>query len=281
MPFPANVDSVNPPWRICFSDPMGQNVRWMADDLIDGNVTRRSFLIHRATGPVPGTVWMPVSRSGPVPLVLLGHGGSGDRHSVRVTSMAAWSTSTGIAAVAIDGPYHGERVRSPLSTAEYQARIAAEGIDTVLDRMADDWVATCDLLAETGIADRAHLAYFGLSMGTRYGLDAAAALIPGLRCAVFGKFGTRPTPGMNPGLQAPDRALNAASRITVPVLFHLQWDDEVFPRAGQFELFDAFASTAKELYGFAGGHRHTPEHALDLWPSFIARHLLAPADNSP
>jgi dienelactone hydrolase len=246
----------------------------VADDLIEGNVSRRSFLIQRPVGPVPGTVWIPASRSGPVPLVLLGHGGSGDRNSARVTSMAARLTTAGIAAAAIDGPYHGERVSSPLSTAEYQARIAADGIESVLDRMTLDWLATCELLVDAGIADRARLAYFGLSMGTRYGL-APSAIAPGLRCAVFGKFGIQAVSDMNPALQAPDRALDAASRITVPVLFHLQWHDEVFPKAGQLELFDAFASPAKELHGFAGGHRNTPGHAPDLWQTFIARHLLA------
>lgn len=188
--------------------------------------------------------------------------------------MAARLIEVGIAAAAIDGPYRGERVASPLSIAEYQARIAADGIESVLDRMAEDWLSTSGLLVGCGIADGARLAYFGLSMGTRYGLDVAA-LTPGLRCAVYGKFGTRSSPDMNPALQAPGRALSAASRITAPVFFHLPWDDEIFPRAGQLELFDAFASPAKELHGFAGGHRHTPEHAPEAWHSFITRHLAA------
>jgi dienelactone hydrolase len=252
---------------------MGQNVSWGTDVLIEGDVSRRSFFIHRDAGSVPGTVWAPASRSGPVPLVLLGHGGGGDRHGVRVTAMATRSASAGIATAAIDGPYHGERVPSPLSSVEYQARVAADGIGAVLHRMAEDWLATRDLLVDTGIAEQARLAYFGLSMGTRYGLDVAAALGPALRCAVFGKFGTQAAPGMNPELQAPDRALDAASRITAPVLFHLQWNDELFPRAGQFELFDAFASPAKELHGFAGGHRDTPDHALGIWQSFITRNM--------
>lgn len=252
---------------------MGHDVSWRSDELVEPNVSRRSFLIHRTAGPVPCTVWTPTSRSGPVPMVLLGHGGSGDRHSARITSTAVRLVSAGIAAAAIDGPYHGERVASPLSVAEYQARIGAEGIDTVLDRMTGDWTATRDLLVETGIAEPTRLAYFGLSMGTRYGLDAAADLAPGLRCAVFGKFGTQATPEMDPRLQAPDRALQAASRITAPVLFHVQWDDEIFPRAGQFELFDAFAGAAKELHAFAGGHADTVEHAPEIWQAFITRHL--------
>ncbi|MGQ4516145.1 dienelactone hydrolase family protein [Streptomyces sp. DW26H14] len=257
---------------------MAEDACWGVEKWVTENVTRRSFLIRRATGPVPGTVWVPASRPGPAPLVLLGHGGSSDRRGSRVVSMAGRFTSAGFAAAAIDGPYHGERLSSPLSTAQYQARIAAEGIDRVLDRMAGDWATTCDLLTHVGIADGARRAYFGLSMGTRFGLAAAAAPISGLKCAVFGKFGTRSTPDMNPALQAPRRSLSAASRVTVPVFFHLQWDDDVFPRAGQLELFDAFAGPAKELHCFAGGHRHTPEHAPDLWQAFVTRHLTGSPD---
>ncbi|MEU0030812.1 hypothetical protein [Streptomyces sp. NPDC006335] len=145
--------------------------------------------------------------------------------------MADLITSAGCAAAAIDGPFHGERVASPLTPAEYQGRMAAEGLGQVLDRMADDWVATCEALTEAGIADRTRQAYFGLSMGTRFGLAAARALGPVLKCTVFGKFGTQSI--INPGLHAPDRVLNDASAITAPVFFHLQWDDEVFPRSGQ------------------------------------------------
>lgn len=253
---------------------------WTGDERLAGNVRRRVFVVRRAAGPVPGTVWTP-DASGPLPLVLLGHGGSGDRHSARVTSLADRLAAAGIAAAAIDGPYHGERVAAPLSPAAYQARIAAEGVHAVLDRMAGDWLAARDLLADAGIADRTQVGYAGLSMGTRFGLDAAAALGGALRCAVFGKFGTRPASALNPALHTPDRCLRAASRVTAPVLFHLSWDDELFPRAGQLELFDAFAGEAKELLGFAGGHRHTPGHAPDLWLAFLVRHLTRAPRTAP
>lgn len=180
--------------------------------------------INRPLSAIPGTVWTPSGRSEAVPLVLLGHGGGGHRHSDRVLSMADRITSSGCAAAAIDGPFHGERVASPLTPAEYQSRIAAEGVDRVLDRMADDWVAASDLLVEVGIADPTRQAYFGLSMATRFALAAAVALGRGLACAVFGKFGTQSTAHANTGVHAPQRALNDASAITAPVLFHLQWD---------------------------------------------------------
>lgn len=214
-------------------------------------------------------------------MVLLGHGGSGHRHSDRIVSMAAQFTSAGYAAAAIDGPYHGERVQSPLTPAEYQAQVAAEGIGPLLDRIADDWVTTSNVLAEADIADSAHLAYFGLSMATRFGLATAAALGPALRCAVFGKFGLQSAATLNPALHAPDRALNDASCITAPVFFHLQWDDEIFPRAGQLDLFDAFASAERELHAFTGRHGHTPQHAPGLWQSFISRHLASPGSAQP
>ncbi|MFF7601906.1 dienelactone hydrolase family protein [Streptomyces mirabilis] len=188
--------------------------------------------------------------------------------------MADEIASSGCAAAAIDGPFQGERVTSPLTPVEYQGRIAAEGISRVLDRMADDWLAARDLLVDACIADRTRQAYFGPFMGTRFGLAAALALGPGLKCAAFGKFGTQSTIGLNPGLHTPDRALNDASAIAAPVLFHLQWDDENFPCPGQIQLFDAFASTGRELHGFAGRHRHTPEHAPAVWHAFINRHLL-------
>jgi dienelactone hydrolase len=220
-------------------------------------------------------LWLPPSpSSSPPALVLLGHGGSGDKRSGRVSGHARWFASRlGVAALAIDGPYHGDRVPRPLSAAEYQPRIADEGIEAVLDRMTEDWLEVVRSLAALGIVDGENLAYLGLSMATRFGLPLAAALGRRIRCVVFGKFGLQQGAGMPAGLNVPRRVAADARRITAPALFHIQWDDEIFPRAGQLGLFDALGSRDKQLMGYAGSHAQTRPEALTCGREFIARHL--------
>lgn len=249
------------------------SLEWLDHRVLDG-VVERSFRLTRATGAVPGVLWLPPSDRVPPRLVLLGHGGSGHKHNTRIVALAHWFAGhAGLAAVAIDGPYHGDRVSAPMTAAQYQPLIAAEGIDVVLDRMADDWHATITALGALRIVDIDHLAYLGMSMGTRFGLAVAAALGDRLCAVVFGKFGLRQAPAMPAGLAAPERITRDARQVTAPALFHIQWYDEVFPREGQLELFNLLGSPDKQLIGYTGGHADTKPGAIVLWREFIAHHL--------
>jgi dienelactone hydrolase len=228
----------------------------------------RSFQL----GAVPGVLWLPSPTGRARGLVLIGHGGSGHKRHERIVGLGRWFASqAGLAAAAIDGPYHGARVGSPLSNNDYQSRIVADGIDIVLDRMAADWRATLAYLGN--VADTSNVGYIGLSMGTRFGVPFAAGLGSELRCAVFGKFGLRESSALNPGLATPERTARDAARITAPVLFHLQWHDEIFPRDGQLELFDTLGSADKRLLGYSGAHAETRPEAITAWRDFIVDRL--------
>ncbi len=107
-------------------------------------------------------------------------------------------------------------------------------------------------------------------MGARFGLPAAAALGPRLQCAVLGKFGLRQAAPLHPGLRAPGLMAAAAHAVSAPLLYHVRWDDELFPRDGQFELFDALASADKHLIARPGPHAQTHPDDQTSWQDFIS-----------
>lgn len=71
---------------------------------------------------------------------------------------------------------------------------------------------------------------------------------------------------------APASAEDAA-RITVPVEFLVQWDDERVPRERGSALFDAFASAEKTLRADPGAQGEIPAHETDSTLRFSDRHL--------
>jgi dienelactone hydrolase len=245
------------------------HVEWLGEEVSAG-CTERSFMLRRPA-PVPGVLWTPPTAV-PQGTVLLFHGGSGHKRSERHVQMGRWLASTsGLAVIAIDGPYHGDRVSAPMAPSAYQQLIADEGIERVTVRMTADWMEAVSVLADLGLADDARVSVFGMSMGARFGLPVAAALGSRLQCAVLGKFGLREAVPLHPGLRAPGLMAAAARAVTAPLLYHVQWDDEIFPRDGQFELFDALASADKQLTARPGPHARTRPDDQAAWQDFIRR----------
>jgi dienelactone hydrolase len=98
-----------------------------------------------------------------------------------------------------------------------------------------------------------------VSMGCGLGVPFVAAE-PRVRAAVLGLGGS------------PELAETAA-RITVPVEFLVQWDDERVPREQSLALFDALASAEKTLHANPGKHGDLPSFETDSSLRFFARHL--------
>lgn len=102
-----------------------RHVEWLEEETSAG-CTERSFMLRRSV-PVPGVLWSP--SASPQATVLLFHGGSGHKRSERHLQMGRWLASTW--GLAIDGPYHGDRVPAPMVPSAYQQLIADEGIERV------------------------------------------------------------------------------------------------------------------------------------------------------
>jgi dienelactone hydrolase len=247
------------------------SLRWIGEPLSEGGVTERRFDLERESGIVPGILWTPTEHERPLPLVLMGHGGSGHKRSDRQLMLGRrLAMVSQIASVTIDGPFHGDRITEKVDRQQFQAMMAAIGVDKVTDGMVDDWQATLDALSQLETIDGDRIAYMGFSMGTRFGLPFVAAAGDRLCCAVLGKNGLRQTSAM--ASMAP-RFAQDAPNIKMPVLFHVQWDDELFPRDGQFELFDLFGSPDKRLIAFPGPHGAAAPAAIQAWCNFATHHL--------
>jgi pimeloyl-ACP methyl ester carboxylesterase len=244
------------------------SLRFTAETSSNG-VVERDFIV----GEVTGVLWSPASGADRAPLVLLGHGGGQHRKAPAMAGRAhRIVTSCGFHVATIDAPGHGGRPRTAHDEQEiaalYQARAAGEPEGPVVvrynahlaGRAVPEWQATLDGLQELPeIGIDGPVGYWGLNMGTAIGVPLTAAE-PRITAAVF-------------GLHWPDLLAEAASRITIPIEFDLQWDDEHIDRQSGLALFDAFASKEKTLHANAGAHKELPRFEADSAVRFFARHL--------
>jgi dienelactone hydrolase len=230
-------------------------------------VTTRELVL----GDVTATLWAPEHAAPGTPIVLLGHGGGRHRHHPSMSGRARLLADIGLRALALDVGGHGPRPRTPSDEEEiaalHAAGTAGEPIGPIAERYNADlarrtvpeWRALlAGLLAIPEIGE-APVGYWGLTLGTAIGVPLVAEE-PLIQAAVFGLFW-------------PSTLIEAARRITVPIEFDLQWDDEHIPRESALALFDAFASTEKSLHANAGKHMDLPRSEAASAVRFCERHL--------
>ncbi|MBN6056769.1 alpha/beta hydrolase [Nonomuraea sp. RK-328] len=241
-------------------------MRFISQTSSDG-VSERLFTL----GDVPGVLWTPDGAPEPRPLVLLGHGGGQHKKAPGILARAhRFVTRLGLAVAALDAPAHGARprveqderaiaeIRERRATGEPVGPAVARYNAHLATRAVPEWRAVLDALHETCGFD-GPVGYWGVSMGTAIGVPLVAAE-PRITAAVLGLFGH-------------EFLAEAAARVSVPVQFLLQWDDELLPRASTLALFDALGSREKTLHANTGGHMEVPAFELDAAEHFFARHL--------
>jgi dienelactone hydrolase len=239
----------------------------------DASVRKAPFTVPRADEDVPAILWLPERPAARRPLVLLGHGGGMHKQSAFIDRLGNWLASgPGFACLAIDLPLHGERTPPEeigLSIRERRSRL---GLDAWRERNAratvqavGDWRAAIDAARDLDPVSGGPVGYFGLSMGTRFGVPLIAAE-PRIAASVLGLFGV-------PATDAESAFARAARQVTIPVLFLQQWDDELFPRDDCLTLFDLLASADKTLHANPGGHLGVPRAELGGAAHFLRRRL--------
>lgn len=263
--------------------------QFTAETISDG-IRERDFTVGDVTGvlwspahaPDSSTPGTPASQAAPgsaedtperTPLILLGHGGGNHRKAPAMSGRAERLVAAGFSAVSIDAPGHGGRPRTAHDEREIaemtRLMAAGEPVGPVVvrynahlaERAVPEWQATLDALLELPeFGADTPVGYFGLNMGTAIGVPLTVAE-PRISAAVFGLFW-------------PDLVAGLARRITIPIEFALQWDDEHIPRDAGLALFDAFASAEKTLHANAGRHKELPRFEADSAVRFFARHLL-------
>jgi dienelactone hydrolase len=233
-----------------------------------GGVFEQLFILDE----IPGVLWTPEGAVGRRPLIVMGHGGGQHKKAPGIVTRARrFVTECGFAVAAVDVPSHGDRPEDEeygRIAAGNQARVAAgeelapliAGFQALVARQTvPEWRAVLDAVQELSHVGAGPVGYWGVSLGCGLGVPFVAAE-PRVRAAVLGLGGAL-------------ASAEAAARITVPVEFLVQWDDERVPRAQSLALFDALASTEKTLHANPGKHGDLPSFETDSSLRFFARHL--------
>jgi dienelactone hydrolase len=210
-----------------------------AETLSDG-VCEQLFTL----GEIPGVLWTPGGADATRPLIVMGHSGGQHKKAPSIVDRARrFVAECGFAVVAVDVPSHGDRPEHEEFTriaTEYEARLeAGEGLAPliasfqalVVRQIVPEWQAVLDAVQKLSHVGTGLVGYWGVSLGCVIGVPFVAAESR-VRAAVL-------------GLGAADVSAETAARITVPVEFLVQWDDERVPRTQSLALFDALVSAEK------------------------------------
>jgi len=243
-------------------------MKFRDNGISEKGVTERVFDLEVSGHNVPGILWTPTGAKEPRPLVLLGHGGTQHKRAAHILTLSRWFVRhSNFAAAAIDAVGHGERLppgvkQSDLSDEERRKNIGSEN---ARGTMIEDWKKTLDALQKLDeIGNKGPIGYYGVSMGTGFGLPFVAAE-PRIKAVVFGLAAARN-----------EETLKLAAQIQCPLLFVWQLDDRMTPES-VYALIQAFGTKDKRLHANPGGHTQMPLDEFKTVERFLTERLLEAA----
>lgn len=238
------------------------SVTWTETRDDKGNVTREFVVDRGDRRALTGAVWLPEDKTADT-LMLFGHGASGDRYQAPIAHLAGRFQKAGIPSLSIDGPVHGLRKVGDGQRGAFGQELQRE---SHIEDMLADWNEAISLALGLDDVNTTKLAYMGLSMGSIYGIPLVASR-PDMTVATLGLI------GMTAILPQGDTFLALARKIEIPVLFLMQMEDELFPREGCLEVFDAFASKDKRMHCNPGLHPEIPGEEIDFSYEFLLGYI--------
>jgi len=235
---------------------------WRDVEPYAGSAPTRDFL-HRHDGrDVPGALWLPADDT-PKALILVGHGGS--RHKREETTLeviAAIVEQHGMAAAAIDGPLHGSRRgdRSPDPGATQKDFLDLwETPGNGIADMVADWQVSLTALLDLPELTSVPVGYYGVSMGTAFGLPLVAA-DSRITAAVLGMWGNN--------YSNSQILVDKAADVSCPVLFLHKSEDNFFTLDGALEIYEALAGDKRFLMN-EGPHVPATEEQIEASMRFF------------
>jgi fermentation-respiration switch protein FrsA (DUF1100 family) len=205
----------------------------------------------------------------PRALVVLAHGLSASRESRYLREIAHRFHALSVATVSMDAPLHGSRRSSSLSktfedwVVAWQTFWRAGGST----RMTAEYTAMLDACQEptpestVGVLAGLPVGYWGISLATQTGVPWLAE-DPRPQAAVLGQF-------RGDGLLMQTHA----PRVTAPVFFIQQQDDELHSLEVSQQLFDLLGSKEKVLRSSPGSHTAIPVSVLRDSVAWLAERL--------
>jgi cephalosporin-C deacetylase-like acetyl esterase len=213
-----------------------------------------------------GSVWHSRASSGSRPLLMIGHQETEDRSSPELRDlMKLMCGKYGFVVAIIDGPFHGSRglgITDPQTSAiEFAVRWRDD--EEFITQTALDWKLTLDALCELTEVDARYIGYFGLSMGTAYGIETVAKDLR-ISAAVFGNWGLP--------IYHQDRMTKSLGRINCPVEFY------AYQKANSLQeqevLFEQIRSTEKEFITYPKENFYKNSKTIERIKDFFVLHLL-------